>query len=72
MLYVCNTSLECELALICSANGAGTGVATVYTGRIMDAIYRREKRRVGGDHREFPNEFRLERARFMVLPVQAG
>lgn len=36
----------------------------------MDRLYRAEKARVGGDHRERP-AFRLERTRLMVLPVHA-
>jgi len=38
----------------------------------MDVFYRREKKRVGGDHRARPEGFRLERTRFLVLPYLAG
>lgn len=37
----------------------------------MDRLYRAEKARVGGDHRERP-EFRLERTRLIVLPWHAA
>jgi hypothetical protein len=38
----------------------------------MDIYYRREKKRVGGDHRAKPDEFRLEKTRFLVLPPMVG
>lgn len=53
-------------------NGVGTGLSALIAGRFMDKAYRKEKKRVGGDHRTYPNEFRLERTRFIFLPYQAG
>ncbi|WVQ78721.1 hypothetical protein IAT38_000808 [Cryptococcus sp. DSM 104549] len=53
-------------------NGAGCGIGGFLSGKIMDVLYRREKKRVGGDHRHFPEEFRLERVRFIILPFQVG
>lgn len=38
----------------------------------MDRAYRKEKKRVGGDHKECPGEFRLEKTRFIFFPYQAG
>jgi hypothetical protein len=32
----------------------------------MDIYYRREETRVGGDFRQYPERFRVERARFIV------
>ena len=32
----------------------------------MDIFYRREETRVGGDFRQYPERFRVERARFIV------
>jgi hypothetical protein len=36
----------------------------------MDYFYRREKKRVGGDHRHKPEAFQLERTRLLIaLPL---
>lgn len=35
-------------------------------GRLMDYIYRKEEKRVGGDYRKKGDEFRLERTRFLI------
>jgi len=53
-------------------NGIGTGVSALVAGRFMDTAYKKEKKRVGGDHKECPNEFRLEKTRFIFFPYQAG
>jgi hypothetical protein len=53
-------------------NGIGTGVSALIVGRFMDKAYKKEKERVGGDHHQCPNEFRLERTRFVFFPYQAG
>ncbi|CAD6587454.1 MAG: hypothetical protein TREMPRED_004760 [Tremellales sp. Tagirdzhanova-0007] len=65
-------SSEIIIGLCYLPNGIGAGISTVITGRVMDVIYRREKRRVGGDHRACPEQFRLERTRFLILPYQVG
>lgn len=41
------------------------------TGLLMDKVYQKEKRRVGGDHRSKP-DFCLEKARLSFLPWHAG
>lgn len=53
-------------------NGIGTGLSALIAGRFMDTAYKKEKKRVGGDHRECPTEFRLEKTRFIFFPYQAG
>ncbi|WWD16590.1 hypothetical protein CI109_101018 [Kwoniella shandongensis] len=63
---------EIVIGLCYIPNGLGSGISGFATGRIMDVFYRREKKRVGGDHRHFPDEFRLERVRFMILPFHIG
>jgi hypothetical protein len=52
-------------------NGIGTGVSALIVGRFMDKAYYKEKERVGGDHRNRPDDFRLERTRFVFFPYQA-
>jgi hypothetical protein len=54
-----------------SSQGIGIGISSITTGNVMDRLYRAEKARVGGDHRERP-EFRLERTRLIILPVHAA
>ena len=56
----------------CSPHGFGAGISSLVTGRIIDIYYRRETKRVGGDHRAQPEEFRLERTRFKIVPFQTG
>ncbi|WRT65600.1 uncharacterized protein IL334_002545 [Kwoniella shivajii] len=63
---------EVVIGLCYLPGGVGAGVSGFFTGKIMDFFYRREKRRVGGDHRQNPDEFRLERVRFIILPFQVG
>ncbi|WVR03902.1 hypothetical protein IAU60_000901 [Kwoniella sp. DSM 27419] len=63
---------EVVIGLCYIPNGVGAGLSGFLTGRIMDVFYRREKRRVGGDHRQYPETFRLERVRFMILPYHIG
>lgn len=41
-------------------------MAAAIQGRLMDIFYRREETRVGGDFRQYPERFRVERARFIV------
>ncbi|ORX36481.1 major facilitator superfamily domain-containing protein [Kockovaella imperatae] len=59
---------EIVIGLCYFPHGLCAGLVSFGTGRIMDVVYRREKRRVGGDHREKPEEFRLERVRFVFFP----
>ncbi len=61
-----------KLTALCSPNGLGAGLSSLISGRIMDFYYRREKKRVRGDHRARPEEFRLERTRFLIFPYQVG
>ncbi|WWC60193.1 uncharacterized protein I303_102758 [Kwoniella dejecticola CBS 10117] len=63
---------EVIIGLCYLPGGVGAGISGFMTGRIMDVFYKKEKRRVGGDHRQRPDEFRLERVRFMILPYQVG
>ncbi|ODO04663.1 hypothetical protein I350_05272 [Cryptococcus amylolentus CBS 6273] len=51
-------------------NGAGSAISGYLSGRIMDIMYQREKKRVGGDHRQCPETFRFERVRLIILPFQ--
>ncbi|RSH94560.1 hypothetical protein EHS25_004364 [Saitozyma podzolica] len=61
---------EIVIGLTYIGNGVGTGSSSVLTGRIMDYFYRREKKRVGGDHRHKPEAFQLERTRLLIaLPL---
>lgn len=46
-------------------------MGSIGTGLILDRLYKAEKARVGGDHRQTP-AFRLERTRLIVLPFHAG
>jgi hypothetical protein len=43
--------------------------ANIITGRFLDFFYRRERKRVGAELKDAPDEFQLEKARLMVLPV---
>ncbi|WWC87778.1 uncharacterized protein L201_002670 [Kwoniella dendrophila CBS 6074] len=63
---------EVVIGLCYLPGGIGAGISGFMTGRIMDIFYQKEKRRVGGDHRQYPDEFRLERVRFMILPYHIG
>ncbi|WWC68737.1 uncharacterized protein I206_102671 [Kwoniella pini CBS 10737] len=63
---------EVIIGLCYLPGGVGAGISGFTTGRIMDVFYKKEKRRVGGDHRQCPDEFRLERTRFKILPYQVG
>ncbi|ORY29520.1 major facilitator superfamily domain-containing protein [Naematelia encephala] len=63
---------EIIIGLAYIPNGVGSGVCSLFVGRFMDKLYRKEKQRVGGDHRAKPEEFRLERVRFSVLPFTVG
>lgn len=53
------------------SNGSGVAIGGILTGLLMDKVYQKEKRRVGGDHRTHP-EFRLEKVRLCFLPWHAG
>lgn len=52
--------------LIARPIGIGSACAAAVQGRLMDIFYRREETRVGGDFRQYPERFRVERARFIV------
>ncbi|EIW66819.1 hypothetical protein TREMEDRAFT_13664, partial [Tremella mesenterica DSM 1558] len=61
---------DIQIGLCYIANGVGVGASAFVCGRVMDRIYRKEKARVGGDHRMKPEEFRLEQIRFRMYPYQ--
>lgn len=61
---------DIQIGLSYIANGVGTGASGFICGRIMDRVYRKELARVGGNHRTHPEEFRLERTRFIFFPFQ--
>ncbi|OCF58020.1 hypothetical protein L486_04047 [Kwoniella mangroviensis CBS 10435] len=63
---------EFVIGLCYLPGGVGAGISGFLTGRIMDIFYQKEKRRVGGDHRHSPDEFKLEKVRFMILPYHIG
>ncbi|ORY24562.1 major facilitator superfamily domain-containing protein [Naematelia encephala] len=58
---------ELKIGLSYLPNGCGSICASLLNGRQIDFYYRREKRRVGGSHREKPHEFRLEWTRFRCI-----
>ena len=66
-LATCESLLLSDRTLTHRPNGLGAGLGSVFFGRTLDRIYQKEKRRVGGDHRAKPAEFRLERVRFILL-----
>ncbi|OCF32300.1 hypothetical protein I316_05968 [Kwoniella heveanensis BCC8398] len=79
LLTVFSTLLETQykasevvIGLCYIPNGVGAGLSGFATGRVMDVFYRKEKKRVGGDHRHCPDTFRLERVRFSILPYHLG
>lgn len=45
--------------------GIATIISAITNGRVVDWMYRREEKRVGGDFRKKRSEFRLERTRFL-------
>jgi hypothetical protein len=52
--------------LICRPGGAGLVITALINGRLVDYFYRKEEKRIGGDFRKKPEDFRLERSRFIV------
>ena len=59
---------ETQIGLTFMANGVGSMVGTLITGRILDADYRRVKASIDVDSGEFP----LEKARLRLVPIFAG
>lgn len=57
---------EIKIGLCYLPCGIGTIVSAITNGRLIDWMYRREERRVGGDFRKCRTTFRLEPTRFKV------
>jgi len=51
----------------CRPSGFGALTASLINGRQIDWYYRREEKRVGGDYRKKPQEFRIELTRLRCI-----
>jgi hypothetical protein len=58
---------ELYIGLCYLPSGAGAILTTFLNGRQLDYYYRKEERRVGGDYRKRPDDFRVELARIRCL-----
>jgi hypothetical protein len=50
-----------------SPSGAGSILTVFLNGRQLDYFYRKEERRVGGDYRKKPDEFRIDLTRIRCM-----
>ncbi|ODO09248.1 hypothetical protein I350_02848 [Cryptococcus amylolentus CBS 6273] len=58
---------EIKIGLCYLPCGVGTIVSSQLNGRLLDYYFRREERRVGGDYRQKPEQFNIERTRIYCL-----
>lgn len=62
---------ETEIGLTFLANGVGSMVGTLATGKILDNDYRRAKAKYEAEGQEVQKEFPIERARLRLIPLIA-
>lgn len=63
---------ETQIGLTFIANGVGSTVGTMVTGKILDIDYRRAKAKHESEGQEQQTPFPLERARLRLIPILAG